>query len=461
MKATRLAALAAAVAAGFAATAVPADAAVSSVSRDADIVTLELDGADDHVTVSVSGGLLVHDQTTGGLNSGSDWSSEKEGDQTLPADGTITVVLNGGDGDDTLKVLAKVGEIAGAKLHGDGGDDTLIGADTSDFVDGGDGNDRLVGAGGIDAVVGEAGNDTAVWNDGDGSDRITGDAGDDGAEVNGSPTLGDAFTLEPVSGGVRLRRTNLDAVKLDIATERLQVDGLGGDDDVAAADGVGALTALSVDGGAGADTIVGSEGPDLISGGAGADTIDARAGDDHVDVRDTIADVARGGAGTDSVVADATAIDVLDAFESVDRTPDVTPPPGTTPPPVVTPPPDTAPRPVTIGGRTVHVSRRERTASIKVSCPAASPGNCAGVLAIRTAKRAGVKQRRELGKARYNLASGTSRTLKVKLAKVITRLAARDGHVKALALAATRSAGTTVHSSRHLTLLVDSASRRS
>jgi hypothetical protein len=50
------------------------------------MVTLDLDGADDHVTVSVSGGMLVHGQTTGGLNSGSDWESAKEGDQTVPGD---------------------------------------------------------------------------------------------------------------------------------------------------------------------------------------------------------------------------------------------------------------------------------------------------------------------------------------------------------------------------------------
>ena len=44
------------------------------------------------------------------------------------------------------------------------------------------------------------------------------------------------------------------------STERFQVNGLGGDDSVVANDGVGALTLLSVDGGAGADTVNGSEG---------------------------------------------------------------------------------------------------------------------------------------------------------------------------------------------------------
>ena len=86
-----LAALAAALAATFAAT--PANAAVSSASIDGPTATLNLDGANDNVTVSVSGGLLVHGQTTGDLNSAADWDSATPGDQTVPADGTRTVIV--------------------------------------------------------------------------------------------------------------------------------------------------------------------------------------------------------------------------------------------------------------------------------------------------------------------------------------------------------------------------------
>jgi hypothetical protein len=69
--------------------------------------------------VSVAGGLLVHSQTGGGLNGGSDWESGKPGDQPVAADGTFAVVVNGGGGDDTLRVLAKSTEIAGASLNGE------------------------------------------------------------------------------------------------------------------------------------------------------------------------------------------------------------------------------------------------------------------------------------------------------------------------------------------------------
>ena len=585
-----LAALGAALAASVVATAAPAEAAVSSATIDGLTATLNLDGADDNVTVSVSGGLLVHGQATGGLNSGSDWNSAVAGDQTVPADGTRTVIVNGGDGSDSVTVIARAAELASSGLNGDGGDDVLTGPDSNDTLTGGDGNDRLVAGKGDDAMNGGAGNDTLVWNQGDGSDRATGDAGNDGSEVNGAPTLGDVLTLEPVVGGtIKLRRTNLGPFTFDAATERFAVNGLGGNDAVTAIDGVGALTLLSIDGGAGVDTVNGSDGADLIlggegndvlgggggddrlvgdrgtdamnggsgddtlvwnngdgtdvangddgrddvevngapaagdaftvqpngarikfdrpnlvpftidigssetlhanglagndtitvgevgpyevtaSGGAGDDTltggsssetflggsgndtitpgggldvVSADEGDDQVNVRDGTADVARGGAGNDSVVADAGQLDILDGFEAVDRTPNVTPPPV-----------DTRTRPVTIRGATVKVNRG--IASIKLSCPAFSPGDCAGSLAVRTAKRiklAGVKTTLQLASVRYNIAPGSSKTLKVKLATGSQRLADRKRRLKVLAVASTGPAGKIAQSSRRLTL---------
>jgi len=584
-----LAALATALAASFAAIAAPAGAAVSSASINDLTATLNLDGADDNVTVSVSGGLLVHGQTSGGLNSGSDWDSATAGDQTVPADGTRTVIVNGGDGTDSITVLAKATELASSGLNGEGGDDVITGPDSNDTLTGGDGDDRLVAGKGNDVMNGGAGNDTLVWNNGDGSDIANGDAGNDGSEVNGAATLGDVFTLEPNAGRVKFRRTNLVPFTFDAATERFEVNGLGGDDSVSANDGVGALTLLSVDGGTGVDTVNGSEGPDLIVGGEGNDVLggggggdrivgdrgndtmnggtgddtlvwnngdntdvingddgrddvevngapaagdvftitpngsrvkfdrpnlvpfsldigssetmhanglggddaitvgevgsfsvtasggpgnDALAGagssetllggsgndaitpgggldvvfgdegDDQVNVRDNTGDLASGGAGNDSVVADNRSLDILDGFETVDRTPDVTPPSV-----------DTQTRPLAIMGRVAKV-RRGR-APIKVSCPAASPGNCTGSLALRTAKRvrfAGLKAVLELGSTRYNLAPGASRTLKVKLASNSRRLADREGHLKVRAVASTGQQGKIAQSSRRLTL---------
>jgi Ca2+-binding RTX toxin-like protein len=568
-------------------TAGPADAAVSSASIVGGVATLNLDGADDNVTVSVSGGLLVHGQTTGGLNSGADWDSATAGDQTVPANGTFVVVVNGGDGNDSLTVLAKDTEIVTAALNGGSGDDVLTGSDTGDSLEGADGNDRLVGAKGGDDMSGGAGNDTLVWNNGDGTDFIEGGAGNDTTEVNGSPTLGDIFTIEPNAGRVKFRRTNLVGFTLDASTERFQVNGLGGDDSVTATAGTAlpALTLLSVDGGTGADTVNGSDGPDLILGGEGNDILNGGGGDDrivgdrgndtmnggagddtlvwnngdatdvlngddgrddvevngaptagdvftvqpngtrvkfdrpnlvpfsldigssetmhanglggddtisvgqvgsfsvtasggsgndtltggdssetflggtgndtinpgggidvvfaddgndHVNVRDHTADLASGGAGNDSVVADPGNLDILDGFESVDRTPGV--------------------GPVAIRGGTVTV--RRGTAPIRVRCPSTASANCTGSLTLRTAKPirlAGSSAVLELGQTRFEVAPGTSKTVRVRLTKRTERLGDRNGRLRVRALARAGASGNIAQSSRPLTLALGTA----
>src|SRR4029450_11765054 len=173
-------------------------------------------------------------------------------------------------------------------------------------------------------------------------------------------------------------------------------------------------------------------------------------GDDTVNVRDNTADLARGGDGNDSVVADVGQLDILDGFEAVDRTPNATPPPI-----------DAKTRPVTIRGGTVKVKRG--TASIKLSCPAISPGNCTGSLALRTAKGvklAGLKAVLELGSARYTVAAGTSRTLKVKLSKGSQRLADSKGRLKVRGVASTGPSGQIAQSSQRLTLALGTATQR-
>jgi Ca2+-binding RTX toxin-like protein len=313
---TTLAALGTMLAAGLA---IPssAGAAVSSATIAGQTAILNLDGADDAVTVSVSGGLLVHGQVTGGLNSGADWDSAAAGDQTVPANGTFGVVIDGGDGNDAVTVLAKTTELTGAKLLGSAGDDVLTGADTADSLSGGDGDDRLIGAKGSDEMAGDAGNDTLVWNNGDGTDTMDGGVGNDGAEVNGSPTAGDAFTLAPDEnpGQVKFQRTNLVPFTIHSTTERFLVNGLGGNDTLASSDGVGARTLLSVDGGVGADSLNGSDGPDLLLGGDGNDLLDGGGGDDRI-AGDRGTDTMNGGSGDDTLVwnnGDGTDVDNGDA----------------------------------------------------------------------------------------------------------------------------------------------------
>ena len=294
-------ALTAALAASLAMTAGAADAAASSASINGKTATLNLDRSDDNETVSVAGGLLVHTAVGGGLNSATDWDSATPGDQTVPANGTFQIAVDGGDGNDSITVLAKTTEITGVFLSGGVGDDVLTGADTSDSLDGGDGNDRLVGAKGTDKLNGGIGNDTLVWNNGDGSDTLNGDVGNDGVEVNGSPTLGDVFTINASAGRVQFHRTNLVPFTLDASAERFQVNGLGGNDSLTASIGVGALTLLSVDGGTGDDTVTGSDGADLLQGGEGNDVLTGAGGDDRI-AGDRGSDTMNGGGGDDTLV---------------------------------------------------------------------------------------------------------------------------------------------------------------
>ena len=101
------------------------------------------------------------------------------------------------------------------------------------------------------------------------------------------------------------------------------------------------------------------------------------------------------------------------------------------------------------------VKSRRNSASIKVRCPPASAGNCTGSFALRTAKSVrfgGLRAVLQLGSARYDLAPGASKTLKVKLVSGIRRVADRNGRVKARAIASTGPSGKAAQSSRRLTL---------
>jgi Ca2+-binding RTX toxin-like protein len=228
---------------------------------------------------------------------------------------------------------------------------------------------------------GGAGDDTLVWNNGDNSDVANGDAGSDDVEVNGAAAAGDIFTVQPNGARIKFERPNLVPFTIDIGTsETMHANGLGGDDSIS----VGEVGAYEVTGSGGpgndtltgagsSETFLGGSGNDTISPGGGIDVVSADDGDDQVDIRDRTADLARGGAGTDSVVADVGQLDILDGFEAIDRTPNATPPPVAN-----------RTQPVTIRGGTVKVNRG--IASIKVSAPAGASGNSTGTLRVRTAK---------------------------------------------------------------------------
>jgi hypothetical protein len=306
---------------------------------------------------------------------------------------------------------------------------------------------------------GGTGDDTLVWNNGDGTDVANGDDGRDDVEVNGAPAAGDAFTVQPNGARVKFSRTNLVPFSIDIGTsEALHANGLGGADTIAIGDvGSYSVTASggtgddTLTGGGSSDTLLGGSGNDTITAGGGIDVVSGDEGDDQVDLRDGTADLARGGSGDDSAVADSADLDVLDGFETIDR-PAVAIPPVTTPPGTTA---DVATVPVAIKGGTLKAHKR--VVQIKVSCPAGSPGNCTGALVLRTAHSVKLGHLRavlQLGSARYNVAPGTSQTVKVKLARGSERLADRKGRLQVVAQATTGVAGKIVPSTQRATLVV-------
>jgi Ca2+-binding RTX toxin-like protein len=118
----------------------------------------------------------------------------------------------------------------------------------------------------------QAANDRLNIDPGAGSDRVIVEStpGNDALSVAASATPGHIS----VSGGP-------GGLPLDIAnSEALEIDSLAGNDTLNAGVGLATLTQLTLDGGAGNDTINGGDGNDTLRGGTENDSIDGNRGDD-------------------------------------------------------------------------------------------------------------------------------------------------------------------------------------
>jgi Ca2+-binding RTX toxin-like protein len=233
---------------------------------------------------------------------GNDVITLNESNGALPA-----ANLFGGAGNDTL-----TGGSGGDMLFGQSGNDTLLGKGGFDFLFGGDGNDVLTGGDGDDQVFGEAGNDRMIWNPGDDTDLFEGGSGTDTAEVNGG-NGDEVFTATANGTRVRFDRVTPAPFSIDIGTtEKLVLNMNGGNDTFSATGNLAALISVTVDGGAGNDTILGSNGADLLLGGDGNDFIDGQQGNDtaFLGAGDDVfqwdpgdgSDTVEGGDGTDTLL---------------------------------------------------------------------------------------------------------------------------------------------------------------
>ena len=233
---------------------------------------------------------------------GNDVITLDETNGALPA-----AFLFGGSGNDTL-----TGGSGADQLFGQTGDDILNGRGGDDALFGGDGNDLLVGGSGTDQLFGESGDDRIVWNPGDGSDVVDGGDGVDTLEVNGGNGA-ENFIVAANAGQVQVARTVPAPFTVDTTgVEEIVINAAGGDDTIAAGNGLSTLVHLTIDGGEGndtiiggdgADTLIGGNGNDVITGGRGIDAATLGAGDDSfVWNPGDASDVVEGDAGNDTLV---------------------------------------------------------------------------------------------------------------------------------------------------------------
>jgi Ca2+-binding RTX toxin-like protein len=267
---------------------------------------------------------------------------------------SIPTTIDGAAGDDTIAggkgVETLLGGSGNDTIDGNGGNDlSQLGAgddtfvwdpgDGSDTVEGQDGNDTLLFNGanvaervsllanrnrleflrepgsvtmdtaGIETVDFKAlgGADTVNVDDLTGTDvkRVnadlagtlggnTGDAQTDQVTVNGTNGTDKIDVAGDTSGVAVTGLTALVAIQHQDPSDKLDVDGLDGDDTISAAALAAQAITLSLDGGAGDDTIAGAQGVETALGGDGNDTIDGNGGND----------VAFLGAGDDTFVWD-------------------------------------------------------------------------------------------------------------------------------------------------------------
>jgi Ca2+-binding RTX toxin-like protein len=282
----------------------------------------------------------------------------------LEADG-IQLTMNGGLGDDVL-----VGSAGGDVINGGDGDDTtLMGAGNDTFVwNPGDDNDTIEGLAGTDTLelngaadLAESidisanggrvrftrdiasvtmdlnsverinfsalsGADSVVVNDltGTGLTEINvdlagtlgGSSGDGAADTVAGNGTGGADTITVIGAGTAVSVTGLAATvaitNAEGANDALVVNGAGGEDQLSATTMLAGVVRLTLDGGAGDDSILGSQGADTLRGGAdhdlvlgdnGDDTAFLGSGDDIFEWNpDDGSDTIEGEAGTDTLL---------------------------------------------------------------------------------------------------------------------------------------------------------------
>ncbi len=178
------------------------------------------------------------------------------------------------------------------------------------------------------------------------------------------------------------------------------LDSGAGDDSLRAGDGDDVLRA-----GDGNDELVGEGGDDLLEGGTGGDRFFAGPGDDELLARDGVPDTIDCGAGVDSLLMDLKDGRPPGSCERVDQSAK-----------------DEAPN-VRVLSRRAAASR-SGAIPIRLACPRAVRGGCAGTLAVKVRRAGSVKRR-------FRIGHGRRARVRLRLRATARRVLARGGRLRA------------------------------
>ena len=318
-----------------------------------------------------------------------------DGNDTLTKSSGFSVTATGGPDDDTLN--AGSGQLSPSDTGGPG-DDTYVGGSSSDFFVAEEGSDTYTGGEGVDSLnYGARSTDITVTVDDQAND--------------GSPGENDDVTsVESVIGGQGVNRMTAGTEPV-IFTGGPAADvltGGSGDDAMAGAGGDDQL-----DGGGGEDGLNGGDANDALVGGDGEDRLQGDDGDDTLRSDDGApGDLDDCGDGNDAAFAER--------FDGVSATCESV----------------TLVKPA---GPAVGIARtgtvKGRNARLELSCPGTAPGPCKGTLALR-------RKGKRIASTRFEITSGASERVKLKLTMAAARRVKRSGKLTASARATATAAGT-------------------
>jgi Ca2+-binding RTX toxin-like protein len=232
-----------------------------------DIVSVDdLTGTDvNHVNVDLAGSLgsVIGDGATDRVSVSGTTAADAIGVDGDPSSVTVsglsTVVaiqhqdptdvldVQGLGGDDAISAAPLAAQSVALVLDGGDGNDTLAGGKGIETLLGGDGNDSVDGNGGNDAALLGAGDDTFVWDPGDGSDTIEGGDGADTMLFNGA-NASEQVDLSANGNRLKFFRTQGNVTMDTAGVERADFNALGGADLVTVNDLTGTdVSSVNVD----------------------------------------------------------------------------------------------------------------------------------------------------------------------------------------------------------------------